>query len=260
MPEFRTARDLAGSGCGLGYNANFRRVRSPMKIPYLYLALSLVFFLAGFTLGQDTQGAVLVDEHGSLPCDDTLGRLDLFFSELSKDSGSTGLVVLSAPLEKKRVSVFRQFLIKAHARDRGFTSNEIRYVRTTFGKEFQVQLWRLPAGVAEPAIENIDMSFSLPETIGSHMLGGEYSYGDGICPEVEDGPIFAAFLRDNPRSRGNIVVRQRTLGQARRRAARIIRQLQKNHGIPRSRLRIFPQISSNPTNNLEPIVEYWYLP
>ena len=42
------------------------------------------------------------------------------------------------------------------------------------------------------------MSYKLPSELKPFMLGVEYSYLDGICPEVSDAPIFAAFIKGNP--------------------------------------------------------------
>lgn len=243
---------LGNNGCSV--------LDDQMRFTHLYLVLSIFLFVGVATPGQEPSAAVLVDEHGSLPCDDTLGRLDLFFSELSKDSGYTGLVVLSAPVEKKRVSVFRQFLIQAHTTDREFTSKEIKYVRTNFGNEFHVQLWRLPAGATEPPIEYVDMSFSLPNDIRPFNLATEYEIEDLICPGVNGQSVFAEFIKGNPSARENVVVRDRTVEGAKRYGIKILRIFQKKYGIPRSLLRLFPRKSANPSNNSEPIVEYWYLP
>lgn len=227
-----------------------------MKFSFVLLLLLSIFPI----WAQEAPKPVLVDEHGQLPCDDLLGRLDVYFAELSRDPGSIGLVMLSGTKEKKRLAVFRQHLIEAHARDRKFTSNQIKFVRTISTENLGVQLWRIPSGATEPAFTDVDMTYALPETLKPMMLGGEYSYGDGICPEVDDAPIFAEFLKDNPSSRGNIVVRDRSIERAHRKAERIRRDFLNKYQVFSSRLRFFPRKASAPTNYQEPIVEYWYLP
>jgi hypothetical protein len=216
--------------------------------------------MATAPFGQTSREPVLVDEYGSLPCDDLIGRLDLFFFELSNDPGSTGFVVISRPKVDKRLSVFRQHLIVEHAKYRKFDSNRIRFVRNHGSNGVQDQLWRIPAGSPEPKVDNVDMSYQLPNDIKPFILAVEYSYGDGICPELDGSIVFAEFLNGNPGSSGNIVVRERTVQRAQRQIERIRKKFRTRFGIASSRLRFFPRRASVPTNYQEPIVEYWYLP
>jgi hypothetical protein len=233
-----------------------------MKI-YVAAFISVIGFFAVSgegTIAQERPEPVLVDEHGRLPCDDLLGRLDLYFSELSKDPSSVGVAILSSTRGDKRLAVFRQHFIEAHARDRGFTSNPIKFIRTISGDSLSVQLWRVPAGGQEPSVSNVDSTYGLPDTFEPLMFGVEYIYGDDICPEVEDQPIFAKFLEGNPASRGNIVVRDRSIERARRKADRIRYVFRTKYGITSSRLRFFTRMASRSALMREPIVEYWYLP
>jgi len=222
-----------------------------------------VLLLLAFTLnsvGQEPPKPVLLDEHGSLPCDDLIGRLDIFFRDLSKSPGSVGLVVISTPAEKNWWAVFRRDLIEAHARDRSFTSNQIKYVKSSAADEFTVQLWQVPRGAAEPTTKHSDITFEMPDDIKPFRLGVEYTWADGICPEVDDQPIFAQFLKSNPASLGNIVVRDRSIKRARRKAERIRSIFRTKYGITSSRLRFFTRTASRSALMREPIVEYWYLP
>jgi hypothetical protein len=221
--------------------------------------------LAIATSAQEPTKAVLVDEHGQLPYDDSLGRLDNWYSELSKTPSSIGLAVISSPLGEKHRSVFRQYLMEANARFRKASEVlQLKYVRTNSSGDLKVRLWRIPFGAQEPRIENVDNTFVLPKDLKPFLLGEEYpDYlgADNICPgERSDQRIFASFLKDNQSARGNIVVRDRTIAKAQAKAARILRTFKGQYGISRSRLGVFPRKRSVPSNNFEPIVEYWYLP
>jgi hypothetical protein len=92
------------------------------------------------------------------------------------------------------------------------------------------------------------------------MMGDETKMGDQICPEVDDGEIFARFLRENATARGNIVIRDTSLARARRKAGRMKRKFGSRYGISGSRLRTFTGKLMWPSSHDEPIVEYWYLP
>jgi hypothetical protein len=215
-----------------------------------------VFVGTGF--GQEVPKAVLVDEHGQLACDDSLGRLDVFYAELAKNPGDRGLFVISGRPEIKHRVAFREGLIEAHTRDRGVDAGRFDFVRAVSDGDLMVQYWRIPPGADRPVISNVDKTYSLPSSIKPFMLGAEYSSGDGICPEVNDFPIFVKFLKDNPEARGNIVVRERTLGRAEAKGRRVVRELGAK-GIARSRIRVFTGTRGADDHNV-PVVEYWFLP
>jgi hypothetical protein len=65
----------------------------------------------GTGFGQERPSAILIDEHGEISCDDTLGRIDIFFSELQRAPSSTGLIVISNTPENKARGVWRQAVI-----------------------------------------------------------------------------------------------------------------------------------------------------
>lgn len=233
-----------------------------MKLRILsFLLLSHIAF--GSAANSQQPKAVLVDEHGLLPCDDSLGRLDAWYAEIANNQNSVGLAVISGPPEEKHRSVFRQYLMEANARFRGVSKVlPLKYVRANSSDDVKVELWRIPAGAEGPRIENVDNTFVLPGDIKPFRLGTDYpDFFDNICPgERSDQRIFGEFLKGNPSARGNIVVRGRTLAKAKGKAAGILRVFKKQYGIAGTRLRVFPRRRSIPSNNLEPIVEYWYLP
>jgi len=92
------------------------------------------------------------------------------------------------------------------------------------------------------------------------MMGEETKMGDQICPVVDDGEIFAKFLKENSGARGNIVIRDNSLTRARRKAARTKLDFESKYGISGSRLRTFTAKLTRPSNHDEAILEYWYLP
>lgn len=142
----------------------------------------------------------------------------------------------------------------------GFDAKRLRIIRLNSTPELTLQFWRIPLGADEPKLSGIDMSYQIQPSISPFMMGFETEIGDQICPEVDDAEIFGRFLIHNPSSRGNIVVRERTLAKARAKGARLLRTFKRKFGIPTSRLRIFPRKRSMTSDNFEPIVEYWYLP
>ena len=241
------------------------KTRADLVRGFLLVALFVIVF-ASTGASQEMPKALLVDEHGLFPCDDTLGRLDAWYAELGNNPNSVGLAVISGPPEEKHRIAFRQSLMEASAKARRVSETlKLKYVRAASPGPVMVQLWRIPAGAQEPRIENVDNTHVLPNDIKPFLLGKEYpdylNDNDIICPgKPSDQRIFAAFLKDNQSARGNIVVRARTISKAQTRAAQILQTFRRRYGIPPSRFRVFPRKRSVPRNNLEPIVEYWYLP
>ena len=216
-----------------------------------------IFAVSGFA--QESGKAWLVDEHPQLACDDSLARLDAYYEELRNKPSATGLVVISAKPELKHLVAFREGLIVGHGISRSFPSDRIEIVRAVSDDELKVQFWIVPPGAERPEVSRVDMSYSLPSSMKPFRLGVEYVYGDQICPEVSDFAIFAKFLKDNPSARGNLVVRERTLRQAEAEGRRLLRQFERDHGISRERLRVFPTTPRADDYNV-PLVEYWFLP
>jgi hypothetical protein len=224
------------------------------------LLLAFVGLFVVRVFGQGAPEPILIDEHGEIPCDDTLSRIDIFFSELSRFPDSSGLVVLSAPLEDKARLIFRQTIIEYQTKWRSFDSSRFQIIRARANEGLTVQFWRIPPGSDAPLIADVDMSFAVPKTIRPFMMGYETKMGDQICPEVDDGEIFARFLGENRTARGHIVIRDNSFARARRSAARAKRKFESKYGISGSRLRTFTGKLMWPASHDEPIVEYWYLP
>lgn len=230
-----------------------------MNLPRICL-LTLLLLTPG--LGATSQAvpeAILVDEHGEIPCDDTLSRIDVFFSELRNNPIDSGLVVISGIPENKHRILFRQTIIEHQIKWRQFDAARISFLRSK-SEETRVQFWRIPPGANAPAIKDVDISYTIPETVKPFLMGDETKFGDQICPEVDDGKIFAKFLNENRTARGNIVVRDNSARRARHRSSAIVRKFSQKYGIPASRLRTFTAKLQKPSNHDEAVVEYWYLP
>jgi len=63
------------------------------------IAILLLAFGVGAT-GQEPPKAVLIDEFSMLTCDDFLGRLDMYLSELRNVPASKGVVIIGTTQAK----------------------------------------------------------------------------------------------------------------------------------------------------------------
>src|SRR6187401_3770800 len=104
--------------------------------------VSILLVSCLIAVSQDRPTSVLVDEHGDIPCDDSMGRLDNFYAELHQNPGSTGLIVITNPADSRRGSVFKRRMIENYARFRGFELKRIKIVREVGGDDLRLTFWR----------------------------------------------------------------------------------------------------------------------
>ncbi len=230
-----------------------------MRTFRISLITFLLIALACVADGQSQPKPVLVDEYSYRPaCDDFLGRLDGFLSELRDHPESTGVIVLRNTPSERSLGATLSAIIEAWMDFRTFNRGRIEIVRAD-ADEASRQFWRIPPGAPKPSVERLVSGFQMSDLVTEPFLLADESRVH-ICPEIDDLRIFAGFLRDNPTARGNIVVRDRSASMARKNATRILKKLASTYGISRRRLRVFVTNPQKPSDHEEPIVEYWYLP
>ena len=229
-----------------------------MKLFLLSVVFVCVSVFAGAVVAQEVPKAVLVDDHGATNCCDLRGRMDIFFSELMRDPAARGLVVLSTKAGNGVRSANRESMILTHAAFRGFPADRFDILRAVSGDdELRVRYWIVPQGAERPEVEGVEADYALPAAAKPFMLTATY-LTDDLCPGIDDAEVFAKFLKDDPEARGNIVVRERTLGRAAAEGRRLIRKFAEL-GVAGTRLRVFTE--TRRANGYDvPVVEYWFLP
>ena len=222
----------------------------------LCLIFGLVFSIATSGFGQSSEKPVLIDQFGELPCDDRMARLDPFFVELANHPDSQGLVVINHSPSDRMEAVFQQRMIERYTRFRGFDLERIDIERSSSSNDLKVSFWRLPAGAPKPE-HTLDTSFEITEKTTPFLFASEEIYGHVECSEF-DIDIFAQFLKSNPAARANLVFRDLSAREGRRRADETLSMLIGEHEIEKHRIRTF-FVKPRP-NSYEPITEFWYLP
>ncbi len=222
----------------------------------LCLIFGLVFSIATGGFGQSSEKPVLIDQFGELPCDDRMARLDHFFVELANHPDAEGFVVISHSAGNRVEAVFQQRMIERYMRFRGFDVNRIDIERSSSSNDLTVSFWRIPAGAPKPE-HTQDTSLEIIEKTTPFLFASEEVYGQVECSKF-DIEIFAKFLKANSAARANLVFRDRSTRDGRRRADEILSTLIGQYGIKKNRIRTFfvkPRAGS-----YEPITEFWYLP
>ena len=234
------------------------RTNTEMSLPRIYLIAILLLAFGIGASGQEPLVAVLVDEFDRIPCDDFRGRIDTLLSELRENPSSFGLVVNSGRDWKKVEAVMREEMIKSHLLFRRFDGTRLKFIRTS-EDGLKTQFWRLPSGNASGIQLEIDNSFALPTLVQPRILFTDYDFDD-LCPPIDYKKLFGMFLENNPNARGNIVVRDFTLRESRKRRSEILKYLVKERKIDSKRIRTFFSAPTKPRGQFQPVVEYWYIP
>lgn len=164
-----------------------------MNLPRIHLIAILLLVFGVGANGQEPPTAVLVDEYAITPCDDFLGRLDVFLSELQRHPDSQGLIVIGHKPEMRHSSVRLKLMMEAHFKWRGFDDSRIEIVRIDADKQNR-QFWRLPPGADRPKLERAINGYRVSDLVREpFLLAAETKFGMQICPEIDDQRIFAEF-------------------------------------------------------------------
>jgi hypothetical protein len=230
-----------------------------MPIVRLIAISAILIAISHCVFAQDNPKPILVDEYTITACDDFLGRLDFYLWELTTHATSRGVIVLRNTPERRHRSVILQEMMKEHFKFRDFDDSRIDFIRVDGPNELR-QFWRIPSGAEMPEIGTIALGYELSGVMSDPFILVTEQATYGICPEIDANRVFAAFLNRNKTARGNIVVRDDSILRARQKAVRILSTIEREFGISRKRLRIFPSRFQKASNQDEPVVEYWYLP
>ena len=219
------------------------------------IALITILTLSSVAFGQSNP--VLVDESDRVPCDHFLAKLDGFLHQLSANPHTTGQIVVFGQNDDMRANVFYEEMMRSYFKQRKFDLGQVHFVRSSFRSKLAFEFWLVPSGAVFPDMPRIEWSYKFSPNEKPYKFTWEDNYDD-ICPEVDGVKLYIDFLRANPTSRGNIVIRQRTLRRLYQKTKQVILDLTKTYGISRSRLRIF-QVRETP-DGINQSVEYWLVP
>ncbi|MEP7212787.1 MAG: hypothetical protein ABI791_06915 [Acidobacteriota bacterium] len=218
----------------------------------------LVIVLLAFPVAvesQETSKLILIDEFGSYPCDGFRGRIDGFLSELRDNPGSHGLVINRGRGSDEISAVMREEMIRNHIAFRGFDESRISYSRTTDG-EFRTQFFRVSSAQSEPTERSKNY---VATSVVSPVVVKEYNFDD-LCPPLNYLNVFAKLLEQNQNARATIVVRGRTLSDARQKQKDVSTYLIIQRKIDPIRIKFFLTEKPNIDYGLDPIAEYRYVP
>lgn len=202
----------------------------------LVILLLLVFFFLGTGFGQE-KGSTLLNRFDKIPCSVFRGALDDFLVALSEDPTATGYVVLSDDANYLEV-VQRRQMIENHIFSRNFDPKRVVFVRRPGMGRFELEFWKLDTDSQLGFSYASDWSYMLPDRSKPFVLltGG---FDASECPEARDRELVAKFLKANPRSKVNVVIRCRGRNCFRETQRAFTDDLVVRNGLSRSRMRFF---------------------
>lgn len=202
-------------------------------------------------------------------CDYHMMILDGFFRELQNDPSATGYILTyGSPRSVSRME--RQ--MRSYLNMRKFDPTRVVFISGGLKGNLTVEHWIVPAGADSPTVKGDDLpekdtadtpkesasdtgtetdaiDKTKPYIFSSEFYDGYTCYGEENEIDLEG---YAQILKENPKSRGNIVISLMTKQEFREKEKEILDFLT-SKGINRKRLRTFHQKSFGG-------VELWFLP
>lgn len=215
---------------------------------------------AGF-VGNDVQ-AILKERVENPNCEYHMMIMDSFFVDLQNDPNATGYIIIYAG---PRTTAIAERQMRSYIKVRGFPPDRLYFINGGgTSRKATIEFWIVPPGAESPMPTNPpedDEPESVEEINEEHLdpakpyiFSNEYYDGVNCYGESEEIDLegYALILKENPKSRGNIVIMMTSQADFREKEKEILNYLAKK-GINRKRLRTFHVKSFGG-------VELWYLP
>lgn len=235
-------------------------LKSRADIAWRFFVIAVCVVVAvTLAAGRRPAKTVLVDEFVAGSCSHLRGTIDHFLQDLAANPKTVGYVVTAGDENNRIAAVIREERIKAQARVRSFDPSRLRFIRSVQAGVVKTQFWRIPNSTTKMEFPNEDNSYELKAIVGPKLVLKDANFNDSECQDLDYSEIFSWFLRDNPKSRTNIVVYGKEIVDAKRLEKRTIYSLVNRFGIDRKRIRTFLQVV-RPDPDSPKAVEYWILP
>ena len=246
----KAAVDAAKAGI---FKPNFGLTLPQEQYGRRYLEDEITFTFEG-KVRTLTQEPKLIDKFDRLPCSDLRGRTDNFLAILAEENDSVGFVVVSDDVDFHK-AVLRRSLFENHIVVRNFDPARIRYVRRAGLGEFGTEFWTVPSEMAAPFEHASEWNYKLPENAKPFIVySGGFHESECVFPTGAD--ILLNYLKANPGSHGNVVIRSNGRKRFAEIKASLESEIAETNPSTRTRIKYFyVPIKTNYYQN-----EFWILP
>ncbi len=197
-----------------------------------------VLLLAFFAATANGQNALptLVDKFGLVPCSDLRNRLDNLMFELADDPSMTAIIALSDDAPYLDV-LRRRRLLENQIIFRNFDRSRIVFVRRHGLTKVDTELWKVAPHSKLPFEYSSSWPYTLERSVKPFVLIAD-GFNESECAPPAHTEFVSAFLKANPNSRINIVIKSER---------KVFRELQRyfakdlsdRHGISRNRFKFY---------------------
>jgi len=180
-----------------------------------------VFWL--LVAGVAAQDLSLIDEIGSPTCEELIARLDGFFADVTRDSASTGYIVVHGGLDPvENVIILRT--VEGHVAFRKVPSERIVVLSTQDNSDFRIKFWK-SKNASKPPLKGETIGLSLPATfkrigfaddfVELVKVEGKQTYlvnGCEVCclRSIANFRILSDLLKNSPEFDAEFVVRAKS--------------------------------------------------
>jgi hypothetical protein len=227
-------------------------------------SLILIVLFASCAFPQRQPASTLVDSLQNPSCEDLWARLDYFLVELSKKPDSSATIALSGKMSELRDDLWIEDMIRVYFRSmKNVPTDRWRIVRTGPAAARKIELWITPPGGKPPEIQQANWSLLYAKTTKPFIFAYSPDHMEDVtvCLPSNQLRLLAQVLSVNPTARTNVVLVVRSQKEYARRMRQTIAELVDDYGVQRRHIKIFKKVTrKKDPYNIEPDVEYWFVP
>ncbi|PYS99556.1 MAG: hypothetical protein DMF63_10740 [Acidobacteria bacterium] len=182
-----------------------------------------VFWLSVACVSAQNSDLAILDEIGYPKCEELIARLDSFFANVTKDSGSKGYIVVHGGLDPI-VNLFVLRAVEGHVAFRKVPSERIVVLSTQDSNDFRIKFWKSKNN-SKPKLEAQKIGTVLPATfkrigfaddiVDLVKVEGKQTYLVHDCEacclqSITNFKILSDLLQSNPEFDAEFAVRARS--------------------------------------------------
>jgi hypothetical protein len=206
----------------------------------------------------------MVDQFTDASCEVLWARLDGFRSEINNNPNAVATVTLSGKIGEIEKDLWIEDMIRGYfLRTDKLPVERWKVVRLRPDAERRIEFWIIPAGADDPKIETAEWSLVYSKDTKPFLFAYKPDHLEevSVCLVSNRVRLLAQLLRANPTSRTNVVLIVRSQKEFVRRMRQTIAELVNDYGVSRKQIKIFKKVTRKKAPyNIEPDVEYWFVP
>ncbi len=208
------------------------------------------------TQTENKPQAVLNAEFRFENCESLMAQFDSFSVSMQNDPNAMGYIILNGK-QRTRTNTAQQ--IREYIKMRRLDFNRYMFLNGDGDSSVVIEFWLVPNGAEPPApkksVDETSEKFEMPTE--PFVYTEKFSYAAFGCTTPLDVEGYIAILKQYPKSRGNIVIYERSQRVFRQKEKEILAQLTKR-GIARKRLKTFFKLVDSEAPNEG--IKLWILP